>query len=306
MFQKRAALSGVTWLLFFAGALVNPHTAASDDAEPDLSRPAAVPDLVQGQPAPPLRRMDELTTLLAELRQPGPSDQAPLKIVLCASEKDPGHRDPGFHDYPLWRERWAGLFREVKGVTVETADRWPTTEQIASADVVVFYHDNPAWDPQKAEDLDRMLERGAGLVFLHWSINAYRDFDPLAARLGKAWGSGANFRQGPLALRFIDHELTHGLGPEEHFVDEPYGNLPGPGGDLQVLAVSPEADGPQPQVWLRTVSDGRIFVCLPGHFTWTLDDPLYRWLVFRGICWAAHQPLGRLNPAVLRGARVVP
>ncbi|PYK65625.1 MAG: ThuA domain-containing protein, partial [Verrucomicrobia bacterium] len=60
----------------------------------------------------------------------------------------------------------------------------------------------------------------------------------------------------------------------------------------------------QPQVWIREQAKGRVFVCIPGHFTWTFDDPFYRLLVLRGICWAAHQPTDRLAELAAVGARL--
>jgi hypothetical protein len=287
-------------------ALVWAYTNAAAQELPavDLTQPAPFPDLVQGFAAPPLRDRAQVESILTAEPTEDAAELTQCKIVLCASEKDPGHRQPGFHDYPLWRARWSALLKNADGVQVETADRWPDADQWATADVIVFYHDNPAWDADKAADLDRLLARGGGLVFLHWSVNAHRDFEPLAARLGRAWGEGATYRQGPLELEYAEHPITRGFTSVNTFLDEPYGNLPGPASGLEVLALSNEPDGPQPQVWLRSAQGGRVFVCLPGHFTWTLDDPIYRILVFRGICWAADQPLGRLDGCVVRGARI--
>ena len=38
---------------------------------------------------------------------------------------------------------------------------------------------------------------------------------------------------------------------------------------------------------------------------WTFDDPLFRAIVLRGICWAAHQPANRLEHLAEIGARIV-
>jgi putative heme-binding domain-containing protein len=281
--------------------------------------PWPVPPEVQGHAAPAARRRAEFETSLASTfasRTPltgaagtnrnGPTPEggpAAMKIVLCAAAKDAGHGAPGFHDYPLWRERWSKLLSLAEGVKVETADRWPDAEQWKTADVVAFYHDNPAWSGDKAAELDVFLTRGGGLVFLHWSMNASRDVQALAARLGRAWGPGARFRHGPEELRFQPHEITAGF---EHakLVDESYWNLTGNFEDSSVLATGMEEGEPQPQVWARTQGRGRVFVCIPGHFTWTFDDPLYRVLLLRGLCWAAHQPVDRLVELSTVGARL--
>ena len=134
-------------------------------------------------------------------------------------------------------------------------------------------------------------------------MNAYRDVEPLTARLGRAWGPGARFRHGPEELRFLPHEITAGFGSAT-LVDETYWKLTGDFGDASVLATGMEEGEPQPQVWARTQGGGRVFVCIPGHFTWTFDDPLYRVLVLRGLCWAAHQPVARFAELVTVGARL--
>ena len=47
-----------------------------------------------------------------------------------------------------------------------------------------------------------------------------------------------------------------------------------------------------------------MFVCIPGHFTWTFDDPLFRVLLLRGMAWAAGEPVDRFQPLVFPGARI--
>jgi len=93
--------------------------------------------------------------------------------------------------------------------------------------------------------------------------------------------------------------------------DEPYWP---PVGDLSkatVLATSNEPlkkgsdkRTPQPLFWTARHGKGRIFVCVPGHFTWTFDDPLVRILLLRGMAWAAGESPFRFDPLILRGARV--
>ena len=50
-----------------------------------------------------------------------------------------------------------------------------------------------------------------------------------------------------------------------------------------------------------------MFGCIPGHYTWTFDDPLYRVLVQRGIAWTAREKdVNRLLELALVGARIAP
>ena len=126
----------------------------------------------------------------------------------------------------------------------------------------------------------------------------------LARRIGLAWQGGVcKFRHGPVDLKLEPGPLTAGLGPL-HLVDESYWNLVGDAHDCQVLATAVEDGAARPLVWTRTQDKGRVFVCIPGHFTWTFDDPLFRLLCLRGICWAGGQPPDRLSNLALTGARV--
>ncbi|MBM3844792.1 MAG: hypothetical protein FJ405_00710 [Verrucomicrobia bacterium] len=260
---------------------------------------------VQGQPRPPARSLAEIRPLLRDAAN-GDSGTAPFKVLLCASPKDAGHGAPGFHDYPLWRERWSKLFGLMPGVEVQTADKWPSSDQWKWADVVAFYHDNPAWASEKAADLDGFLARGGGLVFIHWSMNAYRGLEELKQRLWRAWGPGAKFRYGVEELRFGQHELTQGFPSQAQFTDEAYWKLPGGEGEATIIATSREDQENTPQVWVREQGKGRVFVCIPGHFSWTFDDPLYRVMLLRGFAWSGRQPLSVFDDLVLIGARFKP
>ena len=268
--------------------------------------PAAFPSPLLGNEPPAPRKRSTIESLLKPRVLNSALNAKPLRIVLCAAEKDPGHGAPGFHDYPIWRERWTKLLSIADNVEAQTADRWPTAEQFAKADVICLYHDNPAWTADKAAQLDEFLKRGGGLVFIHWSVNGRETVEPLAARLGRAWGFGSRFRFGPEDLKIAPHELTSGFD-DLKLTDETYWNMR-PDAQTerltQTLATCVEEGQPQPQVWIREVGKGRIFVSIPGHFTWTFDDPLFRVLLLRGIAWTAHEPVDRFLELATIGARI--
>ncbi|HTI68927.1 MAG TPA: ThuA domain-containing protein [Candidatus Limnocylindria bacterium] len=268
-------------------------------SEPLAPHPVALS--LQGLSAPRPRAKAEYASLIPEAGKGGAAGTA-MKIILCASPKDAGHSQPGFHDYPLWQERWTKLLALADGVSVEKATSWPSKEKWATANVVVFYHDNPAWQASLAPDLDAFLKRGGGLVFLHWSLNSYKDKNELAERIGRTWAADSKFKYGPEELRFSASQIVAGFKTSP-FVDEAYWKLSAPVGDLQTLVETAEDGEMQPQVWTKTAGAGRVFVCIPGHFTWTHDDPLYRVLVLRGIAWSAGQPLDRLTELAPVGAR---
>ena len=128
-----------------------------------------------------------------------------------------------------------------------------------------------------------------------------------AERIGLAWGPGAKFRHGGLEMTFRDreHPITRGFPEKLSFVDETYWKLTGDVSRLHLLADAPEEDKPQPLMWtVEHKNGGRAFVSVPGHYTWTFDDPLFRLLLLRGIAWAAHEDVARLENLATIGARV--
>jgi type 1 glutamine amidotransferase len=226
-----------------------------------------------------------------------------LRIILAAGPKDHG---PGEHDYPLWLKRWSALFATDENVQVQTADGWPATRQLETADVAVFYSNNPGWDKGKARELDRFLARGGGVVLIHYAVDGHKEVEALADRIGLAWQGGKSaFRHGPLEVDFtrMKHPITRGF-EKLQLLDESYWNLVGDPASVDVLGTGIEDGQKRPLFWAREAAKGRIFVSIPGHYTWTFDDPLFRVLILRGIAWTAREPVDRFNELATLGARI--
>ncbi|MEW6305186.1 MAG: ThuA domain-containing protein [Verrucomicrobiota bacterium] len=255
--------------------------------------------------APPARTHAEVAAVMKQL-EPLPAQLKPFHIVLCAGPKDHGR---GEHDYPMWQRRWSKLLPMAEGVTVSTAEIWPSAEQFAKADVIAFFNNNPGWNEERGRQLDAYLARGGGAIYFHWAVEARGDALAFARRIGLASNSSLlKYRHGPLDIVFENHPLARGLTASmftrDKFVDESYWNFQGDPKDVSLLGSSVEDGQPRPQLWTRSVGKGRIFVSVPGHYNWTFDDPLYRVLAFRGLCWAAGQPMDRLAELATLGARM--
>jgi type 1 glutamine amidotransferase len=228
-----------------------------------------------------------------------------LRILLVYGRKDHG---PGEHDYPLWAERWSRLLSLAENVSVATHNGWPTTEQFANFDVIVFYSNNPEWNPQRKPALDDYVHRGGGVVFIHWAIEGRDDAELLADSIGLASNTKTTkYRHAPLQLTFPKplHPITRGFGPMQ-MLDESYWALRGDPSRVELLGEQMEEGASRPQLWTIERGAGRVFVSIPGHYTWTFDDPLFRLWVFRGICWVAKEPVDRLNDLLTIGARLAP
>ncbi len=224
-------------------------------------------------------------------------------MTLVSGPKDHG---PGEHDYPAWQKVWQQLLSSAADTKVTVADGWPSADDLAAADVLVFYQQGK-WTTERAHDIDAFLARGGGLVYIHWAVDGGSDSAGFAQRIGLAWQGGTSkFRHGHLELDFApagDHPIARNFSKVE-FHDESYWNLTGDAKRLRLLATGIEEGQPQPLFWTVEPAKGRVFVSILGHFAWSFDDPLFRILLLRGIAWSAGEPVDRFNDLVPLGARI--
>jgi hypothetical protein len=261
--------------------------------------PTAMPRDYKG-PRPKPRPAAEVEAVLAGAPAP-PEKTRPLRVVLVAGKKDHGK---GEHDYPAWQKAWGALFRKAARVEVATAWEWPAPEEFRKADVMVFYQHGD-WTPARAADVDAFLDRGGGLVYIHWAVDGRNDAPGFARRIGLASRGGKiKYRHGPLELGF-NKDARHPIArnfDRLKLVDESYWMLTGKLAKDRVLATAVEEKEPRPLFWTVEHARGRVFVSIPGHYSWTFDDPLFRVLLLRGIAWAAREPVDRFNDLVWPGA----
>jgi type 1 glutamine amidotransferase len=297
---------------------------------------AGTPARGAAPPAGPSR--GEVLQVLSAARDQRPSAAAarPVTVVLLADRKDHG---AGEHDYPRWQARWAlllggsaaspeqaanlagpdlpdpGVTRGLPGVRVQTAQSWPTVTQWETADVIVAFCYLP-WNAERIEQVRRYVARGGGLVLIHSATWTRPKASPdVAAVCGV--GGFERWRHGALTLEITNpkHPICLPPPPPVRGEDEPYWP-PTPPIDpqrVQVLAASREQTKPdregvalQPQFWTYELGKGRVFGCVPGHYSWTFDHPYFRLLLLRGMAWAAHESPFRFDEAILRSAAVTP
>ena len=301
-----------------------------------------------GAKAPKPRPRAEVEAALAKAPRPAAdAELRPLHIVLWADVKDHG---PGQHDYPCWQRRWAlllggkaaakpdvkqvnrhgpprGALDEVGAgapkVKLTTAWKWPSDEQLATADLLAMFcyrsgGPNRTWGDEQVARLEAYLARGRGLAVIHPATYSLRDLSkPANARALALTGLGYDrtirWRHGPIPMNIVarDHPFCLGLPPVVHLHDEPYWPPVGDQAKVTILATCDESKAkgsketaPQPLFWTTRHGKGRVFACVPGHFNWTFDDPYVRMLLLRGMAWAAGESPYRFDPLVLRGAAV--
>ena len=138
-------------------------------------------------------RRSDVNAALARLRRAPPEQTRKIRIVLVAGPKDHG---PGEHDYPAWQKAWKELLAAADQTEVVTAWEWPAKEEFATADVMIFFQHGD-WTAQRAADIDAFLERGGGLVYVHWAVDGQKDSPGFAKRIGLAVEQGrSKFRHG--------------------------------------------------------------------------------------------------------------
>lgn len=291
--MSRYTLLALLCLLLGAAGFV----PAVDESLP----PTAMPRDYKG-PRPKPRSKAEVEAVLAGAPASSGATKS-LHVVLVAGKKDHGK---GEHDYPAWQKAWAALFGLADKVEVITAWEWPAREEFQKADVLVFYQHGD-WTPQRATDIDAFLDRGGGLVYIHWAVDGREDAPGFAKRIGLASRGGKiKYRHGPLDLSFNrqpQHPITRNFD-KLHLVDESYWLLTGELSPDRVLATATEENAPRPLFWSIEHAKGRVFVSIPGHYSWTFDDPLFRILLLRGTAWVAREPVDRFNPLIWPGADV--
>jgi type 1 glutamine amidotransferase len=272
--------------------------AAGTAADP----PSMPRDYAGKEQRPKPRTKDVVDAILAGAPNPALKTR-PIKLLLVAGAKDHGK---GEHDYPAWQKAWKELFAKGDKVDVDTAWEWPTDEQFKKADAIVFYQHGD-WDAKRAAAIDAYLERGGGLTYVHWAVDGRNNVGDFAKRIGLAsHGGQIKYRHGPMDLAFPNgqkHPILRNINKLQ-LVDESYWMLTGDLPKDRVLATQVEDKEPRPLFWTIEKGQGRIFVSIPGHYSWTFDDPVFRILLMRGIAWTAKEPVDRFNDLVWPGADV--
>ena len=177
-------------------------------------------------------------------------------------------------------------------VTVETAMEWPDAEQLRRADSIIFYQKG-AWTTERAAAIDQHLQKGGGLVYIHWAIEGGKNAPEFAKWIGLASDSSkTKYRHGELELAFApnaDHPITRGFD-RFAILDESYWSLQGDAESVRTLGTAFEAGENHPQFWTTEPFAGRVFVSIPGHYSTSFDDPLFRLLLLRGTAWSVKEP----------------
>lgn len=252
------------------------------------------------------------TTLLLLLSGALFAAPATHKIVLIAGAKSHG---PGAHEYLKSAKLLKVLLdrAHLPGVVTEVHfDGWPEDPStLDTAATIVALTDGqpsmrqlsmPLLTPERGEVLRRQMQRGCGLVLIHYSTFVTHQFmkDVLDWNGGYFEWTGPNgytskikTLETPLVFPSPDHPIVRGIQPFT-FKDEYYYQLrlnPSATPIVQVPVLSPN---PSEQVvaWaIERPGGGRGFGTTTGHFFDNWQNDSYRRLILNAIVWTAGVPV---------------
>jgi type 1 glutamine amidotransferase len=309
-----------------ATACLAVSAAESPDLRPLLQSRAEIEAvLAQAPPAPLASGLRPLEiVLVADEKDHGPNEhdyplwQKRWKVLLGGMEGQDAETQVNLYGAPAPGDPKV-LSAGTPKVKVTTAWQWPSPEQLRAADLIVMYCYRSGgghwlWNEERPKDVEAFLSRGGGFVVIHAATYMHVDmaqpqWKPLVELTGLALGKGNRTRRGPMEIRLAaDHTIYRGLPKIIRWVDEPFWPAFGDQSAVEVLGTSAETvavnsteSKPQPMFWTYSRGKGRVFGCVPGHFTWTFDDPYFRLLLLRGMAWAAKESPCRFDSLVLRG-----
>jgi len=212
----------------------------------------------------------------------------------------------------------------------------PTSLKLSDYKAVVINFNELPWTDFSKQTLEKYVKSGGGLVVIHEADNAFPDWPAYNEMIGLGGWGGRNEKSGPyyywkdnqyvydytpgvggkhgqrvpfvVHVRDTNHPITKGLPAKWlHQNDELYGNLRGPGKNMQVLATAfstKETGGTgkeEPVLFTIKYGKGRIFQSVMGHTTATLSDSFedvgFQVTFLRGTEWAATGKVKQKLPA---------
>lgn len=233
-------------------------------------------------------------------------------IAMIAGKKSHG---PGEHEYKKALQLLAAqLEKQSDFIDVRVHfDGWPTDdESLKNADTIVLYSDgsdrlelnHPLMMGGRMNVLGRILDRGAGLVCLHYSVFVPKDkggakflawmggyFDYETGDAPNKWFSKIETREFKVFPAAPEHPINKGVEPFT-LSEEFYFNMRFPESKANLTPIA--TLDPEKKDWSKVVgwalerSNGaRGFGYTGGHFLKSFEDPNVQRLLLNAILWTA-------------------
>lgn len=234
-----------------------------------------------------------------------PTDPKLAKIVLIAGST---YYKPGEHDYRANCQVLAKLLSQSPGVAPVLAIDWPTkAETLQNARTVVFLFDggdkHAVLKGQRAQEIQKLLDQGVGLVQLHQAADYPNDFGQRA----KDWAGGVFEKGYSQRAHWVDqfqefpkHPVTRGVQPFK--IDDGWlyrlRFVPKMAGITPILRTVDPKKPDQPRNEVSIVAwtyerpgGGRSFTFTGAHLHSSFAEEGYRRLLTNAILWTAGQEI---------------
>lgn len=221
-----------------------------------------------------------------------PTLRADTKVVLIGHGPDHPYRT---HCYLPDCELLAKCLRQTDGIEAVVSRGWPEDDQVlADADVIVLHVRSGGdflFHPSRREQALKLLERGVGLVAVHWGTGCTQHApDKWQAALGGIFNPKAYSKytvakttmqraapEHPISRGWKDYELRDEYYYKLKFVD---GATP--------IAVANVKGEDYPIAWaFERPQGGRSFGFVAGHFHDNFGEEPFRRTIVNGILWTA-------------------
>lgn len=193
-------------------------------------------------------------------------------------------------------------------------------------ELVIINYGGTTWAEATRKKFEKFVADGGGVVVIHSSVVGMDDWPAYNEMIGMGAWNGRNEKDGPyiywendrtvydyapgpagyhglqhpstITNRSTDHPILSGLPTVwEHFKDEIYARLRGPGKNMEVLATTyEEMNGKgrhEPMLWTVKYGKGNVFVTLLGHagndpeLRYAMECTGFQVTLLRGSEWAA-------------------
>lgn len=226
---------------------------------------------------------------------------ARIKALIVNGQMNASHDDK--ESTPILEKilEVSGVFNvEVATSPAKGGDMATFKPQFPDYDVVVIDYDGDEWSDETKTSFVDYVQKGGGVVIVHSSDNAFPNWPEYNEMIGLGGWNGRNESAGPyiywekgeivrndtigsaghhgdqvpvlVETRDLEHPIMKGLPTSwMHAPDELYGNLRGPGKNLDILATAfsdPKTNGTgkhEPVLMTIKFGEGRVFHTVLGH-----------------------------------------